>query len=235
MSLEYIKYGNATIEYDLSFTDRKTLGIKVYPDKSVHIVAPMGTPAEKVAEKVHLKAAWILKQQDFFLSFYPHTPPRRYVSGESHLYLGKKYRLKVIQSDNESVKLNGGNIYVHCKNSNDKSHIEKLLKGWYKSKIDIHFNLLFNKLIPLTKSFYQGTPTLKYKWLDKRWGSCSQKGEILLNNELIKTPKKCIEYVIIHELCHLAYLNHSAPFYNLLNKLAPDWQKTKNELEKLMV
>ena len=71
--------------------------------------------------------------------------------------------------------------------------------------------------------------------MDKRWGSCSPKGEILLNIELIKAPKKCIEYVIIHELCHLAHLNHSAAFYDLLAKLSPAWKKTKYELEKLMV
>lgn len=230
-----IIYGKSTIEYSYSYAERKTLGIKVYPDKSVHVIAPLGTSLERISEKVRSKAAWILRQQDFFLAFHPITPPRQFVSGETHLFLGKQYRLKLIVAEKESVKLHGGNITVYVKDKNNKSRIEKLLKTWFKSKADLHFNKLFQELAPLAKSFYKDTPTLKYKWMDKRWGSCSPKGEVLLNTELIKAPKKCIEYVIIHELCHLSHLNHSAAFYELLDKLSPDWRKTKDELEKLMV
>lgn len=230
-----IVYGNTTIEYSLVFTDRKTLGIKVYPDKSVHVIAPTGTSMDKITEKVHNKAAWVLKQQDFFLSFHPITPPRKYISGETHMYLGKQYRLKLIDADKESVKLHGGNITVYNKDKNNKKRIESLLKVWFKSKADLHFNKLFLEIAPLAKTFSNITPTLKYRWMDKRWGSCSQKDEILLNIELIKAPKKCIEYVIIHELCHMAHLNHSTAFYELLDKLSPNWRRTKEELEKLMV
>ncbi|MFC0875294.1 M48 family metallopeptidase [Saccharicrinis sp. FJH2] len=235
MFKEQIKYGNSTIEYYLDFANRKTLGIKVYPDKSVHVIAPNGTSKNKVSGKVYNKAAWILKQQDFFLSFHPITPPRKFVSGETHLYLGKQYRLKLISENKESVKLHGGSIIVYTKDKENKVHVETILKAWFKSKAEQHFNKLFDELVPLSKSFFKGTPTLRHRWMDKRWGSCSPKGEILLNTELIKAPKKCIEYVIIHELCHLAHLNHSAAFYELLNKLSPNWRKTKDELEKLMV
>lgn len=235
MQQEQIKYGNSTIEYSITFAERKTLGIKVYPDKSVHVIAPTGTSKKKVSEKVHSKAAWVLKQQDFFLSFHPITPPRKFISGETHLYLGKQYRLKLVKADKEAVKLQGGNIAVYCKDKDNKQQIENLLKGWFKLKADLHFNKLFQGLVPLANSFFDGKPILYHKWMDKRWGSCSQKGEVLLNNELIKTPKKCIEYVIIHELCHLAHLNHSAAFYELLDKLSPNWRRTKDELEKLMV
>lgn len=235
MIKQQIKYGSSTIEYSLSYAERLTLGIKVYPDKSVHVIAPIGTSTDKISEKVHSKAAWILRQQDFFLSFHPITPPRRFISGETHLYLGKQYRLKLVETDKESVKLHGGNITIFSKDNSNKNRIEKLLKAWFKNKADQHFSKLFQELAPLAKPFFSGTPTLKYRWMDKRWGSCSQKGEILLNTELIKAPKKCIEYVIIHELCHLAHLNHSAAFYELLEKLSPNWRKTKYELEKLMV
>jgi predicted metal-dependent hydrolase len=230
-----IKYGNTIIEYSLSFAVRKSLGIKVYPDKSVHVIAPEGTSLEKISEKLHSKASWILKQQDFFLSFHPITPPRKFISGETHLYLGKQYRLKLVVAEKESVKLQGGNITIYCKDKKNNARIEKLLKAWYKTKADQHFNKLFDELAPLAKSFSKTMPILKYRWMDKRWGSCSQKGVILLNSELIKVPKKCIEYVIIHELCHLAHLNHSAAFYKLLDKLSPYWRRIKDELERLMV
>lgn len=229
------QYGSTIIQYMLEYKDRKTLGIKVHPDKSVQVLAPEGISIEKIRNKVEKKASWIIKQQDFFLTFYPKTPPRKYISGETHLYLGRQYRLKLVESNQPTVKLNGGYIYVYTKDVLNKNKIKRQLKVWYTQKADIHFNMLFNELKTLSKSFYDGIPTLKYRWMSKRWGSCDKQGTIHLNLELIKTSKSCIEYVIIHELCHLKYLNHSNAFYELLDRIYPNWKETKNKLEHLMV
>jgi len=230
-----IKYGTSSIDFTLEYSERKTLGIKVHPDKSVQVTAPLGSSIETIKEKIRNKASWILKQQDFFLSFHPKTPTRKYISGETHLYLGKQYRLKVEEANEESVKLHGGNIEIAVKSKKNKKHIEKLLQNWYKKRALSHFEKLFKECVPLTRGFYNGTPSLNYRWMKKRWGSCDKEGRIHLNLELIKAPKKCIEYVIVHELCHLAHLNHSNEFYNLLEKKYPDWRATKDRLEKLMV
>lgn len=232
---EKIQYGNTLIYYNLEFVERKTLGIKVYPDKSVNVLAPHDSAIEKIREKVKNKASWIIKQQDFFLSFHPLTPERKFISGETHLYLGKQYRLKLHIAKNEYVKLAGGYINVYVKNTEDKKAIQEILKEWYKEKAEQHFNQLFNDLKPISKGFYQEEPILTYRWMQKRWGSCDKNGKIHLNIELIKTPKKCIEYVIVHELCHLKFLNHSNAFYTLLQKVYPDWKATKDRLEQLMV
>ena len=235
MQKHLLIFGKSKIEYTLSFADRKTLGIKVYPDKSVHVIAPIGNEIIKIEEKIRTKAPWILRQQDFFLSFHPITPPRKFVSGETHLYLGRQYRLKLVEANDKEVKLHGGNIFVYTPDKTDKAQITKQLKKWYADKAEQHFVKLFEELLPLALPFYSGTPTLKFRWMDKRWGSCSRNGVILLNTELIKAPKKCIRYVIIHELCHLAHLNHSAGFYELLERLYPGWKDVKDELERLMV
>lgn len=235
MEQQFIQYGHTTIEYSLVFDERKTLGIKVYPDKSVQVIAPFETQKDKIKDKILSKAAWIVRQQDFFMSFHPRTPARKYISGETHLYLGKQYRLKVVQSEKTAVKLQGGNIFVHTKDTKNTKQIEKQLKAWYKEKAEKHFEELYKKSQPIAKAIYHGETKLKYRWMDKRWGSCHKDGSILLNLELIKAPKKCIEYVIVHELCHLVHLNHSKAFFDLLEKHAPNWRKTKNELEKIMV
>ncbi|WP_067150257.1 M48 family metallopeptidase [Pseudotamlana agarivorans] len=232
---DQIQYGNTLIDYNLEFAERKTLGIKVYPDKSVNVSAPHESSIEKVREKVKHKASWIIKQQDFFLSFHPLTPERKFISGETHLYLGRQYRLKLHLAKNESVKLAGGYIHIYIDNLDDKNAIQDVLKRWYKEKAELHFNQLFNELKPISKGFYEQEPQLTYRWMKKRWGSCDKNGKIHLNLELIKTPKKCIEYVIMHELCHLKYLNHSTAFYTLLEKVYPDWKTTKDRLERLMV
>lgn len=230
-----IKYGTSQIDYSLEFSDRKTLGIKVHPDKSVQVIAPVESTVDEVKEKVRTKASWILKQQDFFLSFHPLTPPRKYVSGETHLYLGKQHKLKVKESQTEGVKLSGGVLYVLTKDKADKNRIEKQIKAWYKQKAEIHFTELYEKNLVLANSFEKKPSSLKYRWMDKRWGSCDKEGGIHLNLELIKAPKRCIEYVLVHEFCHLAHHDHSNAFYKLLENRFPNWKETKSKLEKLMV
>lgn len=235
MKVDQIQYGTSRIAYSLEFADRKTLGIKVHPDKSVQVIAPIDSTIDEVKQKVKSKAAWILKQQDFFLSFHPLTPERKFVSGETHLYLGKQYKLKLKESSLEDVKLHAGSLEVHVKDKTDKKRIERLIKAWYKEKADQHFIELFDKNKKLAAQFSKKPSGLKYRWMDKRWGSCDKDGGIHLNLELIKAPKKCIEYVLVHELCHLVHLDHSRAFYELLEKLYPNWRETKYKLEKLMV
>lgn len=235
MMKDHLQYGTSRIDYTLEYAVRKTLGIKVRPDNSVHVIAPLGTIESVIKAKVKSKASWILKQQDFFLAFHPITTPRKFVSGETHLYLGKQYRLKLFEAKDEVVKLRGGTIEIYIKSKEDKQKVERMLYKWYKDRAMSHFIKLFDEIVPLSKSFYNGTPILKYRWMKMRWGSCDKYGQIHLNLELIKAPKKCIEYVIIHELCHLSHLNHSKAFYVLLEEVYPDWKKTKEKLEKLMV
>ncbi len=235
MKLDQIQYGTTQINYSLEYADRKTLGIKVHPDKSVQVLAPLDSTADEVKKKIKVKASWILKQQDFFLSFQPLTPLRQFVSGETHLYLGKQYVLKLIKSDSQEVKLHGGRLEVSLKDKDDKKKVEQLLKKWYKGKADQHFNELYQSNQLLTNSFKKKPTGLKYRWMAKRWGSCDKDGGIHLNLELIKAPKKCIEYVLIHELCHLVHHDHSKAFYELLEKHYPNWKETKYKLEKLMV
>jgi hypothetical protein len=231
---EQLQYGTSKIEYALAFARRKTLGIKVYPNQSVEVIAPLESTAGQVKEKLKRKASWILKQQAFFLSFYPLTPPRQYVSGETHLYLGKQYRLKLHLSKEESVKLHGGYFHVCLKDRSNKKKVEQLLKGWYKDKAVEHFQALYEKSSKIADAFKQKPTLLKYRWMARRWGSCSSKGSILLNLELIKAPKSCIEYVLIHELCHLEHHNHSKAFYALLERYCPEWREVKQRLEEML-
>ncbi|PQJ69616.1 MULTISPECIES: M48 family metallopeptidase [Flavobacteriaceae] len=234
MELKSIPYGNSRIDFCLKRNERKTLGIKVYPDGSTVVTAPIETPYEKVTEKVKSKAQWIDKQKEFFMLFEPRAKEKLYESGESHLYLGKNYRLKINESNTNSVKLKGGYILINTKDKNNKKAIEKELKEWYKSKAIIHFQNLFENRLELAKELSEKDTSLNYKWFNNRWGSCFKDGTISLNLDLIKSPKECIDYVIVHEICHLAHHNHSNKFYNLLDKKLPNWKDSKEKLEKLL-
>jgi len=226
----FIDFGSKRIYYTLEYKARKSLGITVTPEMEVLVKAPIAATLTQVNEKVRKRAPWILKQQSFFLSYYPKTPPRKFVSGESHLYLGKQYRLRVLTGVN-GVKLAGGFMVVTCA---DKSKAKQVLKAWYLKQAKIKFELLAKKWILRFKKYDKEPESIVIREMPTRWGSCTPQNKIILNPELIKAPTGCIEYVIVHELCHLVYRNHTAKFMALQNKELPGWQKWKDKLEKVL-
>jgi predicted metal-dependent hydrolase len=229
--VETILFGSRTIDFRLEYSDRKSLGITVTPEMEVLVRAPADTPLEKVKEKIKKKAAWIIKQQSFFLSFIPKTPKRKYISGETHLYLGSHYRLQILISKVESVKLKGKFIEV---TTIEKSRVKDLLNEWYLQHALTKFNAIAQPLIDKFKKYSVEPTSIVLRDMPTRWGSCTPKGKIILNPELIKAPKGCIEYVIIHELCHLIHHDHTRKFIDLQTREMKDWEKWKMKLEKLL-
>jgi len=215
----------------LEYSNRKTLGITVTSNLNVMVKAPFDTSLEKVKEKLRKKAPWIIRQQSFFLSFHPKTPARKFIVGETHLYLGRQYRLKIEQNKIETVKLKGQFIEVA---SIDKARIKQLVNEWYLQNAKTKFHAIAQPLIDKFKKYRVEPSSIVLREMPTRWGSCTPKGKIILNPELIKAPKGCIEYVIIHELCHLIHHDHTQKFIDLQTKEMPDWEKWKMKLEKLL-
>jgi predicted metal-dependent hydrolase len=134
----------------------------------------------------------------------------------------------------EEVKLHGRFLEVYTK---DKNKAKELVEKWYLKKAN---DKLYQIAKPLFDNFISNhnfslfTFHLSLRNMPTRWGSCTPKGKIILNPELIKAPKGCIEYVIIHELCHLVHHNHTQKFIDLQTKEMKDWEKWKMKLEKLL-
>lgn len=229
-----IQFGSKEIYFSLEYANRKTLGIAVHPDLSVRVVAPTGTSLDKIHEKVKKRAHWILKQQRYFLAFEPRTPPRKYISGETHFYLGRQYRLKVIQDQEERVRLKNGFLVVSVAENDHSQRVKHLLNQWYEAHARERFSQYAAPWIEKFQKLQVKPECIEIKPLAKRWGSCTPKGKIILNLELIKAPKGCIEYVIVHELCHLVHANHSSAFFDLQTKMMPDWERWKERLESFM-
>lgn len=227
-----LQFGKYNIIYELSYRERKSLGIKVFPDCSVKVVAPLHTSPEKIRLKVLTKAPWIIKQQNEFLSFHPLTPKRKFINGETHLYLGRQYKLRIEAAEFNEVNLFRGRLIIYCMT---KSNPEKIMRQWYQEKANLHFRELLEETFPRFEKYRVPFPQLIIRVMQKRWGSCTPNGKIILNPELIKAPKGSIEYVIIHELCHLVHHNHTKAFYNLQGKMMPDWEKWKERLEYSLV
>ena len=205
----------------------KNITLRVKPTLEVILTAPLLTTDEHIEYILKKREDWINKKLEFFKENYkPQT--KEFVSGESFAYLGKNYRLKVIQSDNECVKLQRGYIQIFIK---DKSNLEKkkrLLDDWYHSKAKSYFQKVIEKYLPIVNVDIQN---VKIRAMKTRWGSCnSVKGYINLNSELIKKPSDAIEYVVFHELAHLIHPNHSREFWNYLSTYMPDWKRRKERL-----
>lgn len=226
-----IQFGSKQIDFELHYTNRKSLGITVTPDLNVLVKAPADASIEKIKEKLKKKAPWIIRQQSFFLSFHPKTPARKFKGGETHLYLGRQYRLKITKGKTETVKLKGRFIEVTTPNHSRTKH---LVNDWYHENARTKFEEIARPLIEKFKRHKVTPSSIVLRDMPTRWGSCTPKGKIILNPELIKAPKACIEYVIVHELCHLIHHDHTQRFIDLQTKEMKDWEKWKTKLEKLL-
>jgi hypothetical protein len=230
-----ITYGQETLSFDLLFSRRRTMQIAVYPDGKVVVKAPEGIPAEEVKKRVLRRSRWIKSKLDYFQQFKPRTPPRHYISGETHLYLGKQYRLKVLASAEPSVKLQRGWLTVSVKDNASPAVVKAALDRWVAEKAAQHFTASFERCWHLFEKQGFLRPNLKIRTMKTRWGSLSGKGNLTLNTKLVCAPRECIDYVLTHELCHLAHRNHGPAFYRLLEQTMPDWKKHKSKLELSLV
>jgi predicted metal-dependent hydrolase len=224
-------YGKETFSYSVHYVPRRTLEIAVHPDKSVVVKAPVGTATEKIEQRVHKRARWITRQRDYFAQFEPRTPKRLYVGGETHLYLGRQYRLRIHAGESEGVKLSRGYFDITIAKGAGPARVKELLDRWYREKAVSKFSESLEKWWP--KFAKAGAkPSLHVRKLKKRWGSLSASGRLTLNLDMIRAPQECIDYVVVHELCHLKHADHGAEFYRQLSRVIPDWKKKKLSLER---
>jgi predicted metal-dependent hydrolase len=226
-----LDYGSETIDFSLSFSPRRRLSISVEPHGGVVVKAPAEATFEAVLNQIRKKAGWIIRQRDQFAAFGPVMPPKRYVSGETHRYLGRQYRLRVTRGDLSSVKLVGRFFEVVTPDKSDSAAVRKQLDAWYRRRALKVFGDHLERC--LKSSYFRKLtfPEWSIRKMKRRWGSCMKDGAILLNLQLIQASPRCIEYVIVHELCHLIHHGHDASFYRLLGRALPDWRERKARLE----
>ena len=232
MEIVQLTYGAGQIAFRLVRRDRKTLAISVNPDAGVEVIAPMDAPLEKVFERVRKRAPWIQRQQRFFTQFQPRTPERQYVSGETHLYLGRQYNLKVVSDIRQQVKLYRGRLIVQSLKPKQRDVTRVLVEQWYRERAQAKFRerlALCQQRFSKPEDFEPAS--LVIMQLRQRWGSMTPTGKLILNRVLIRASVDAIDYVITHELCHMRHNHHGGAFFDLLDRVMPDWEKRKLKLE----
>ena len=226
-----VRYGEHEIDVRLTRRDRKTLEIAVEPDASVSVAAPLDASLTQIENKVRRRAAWIRRQQRYFMQFLPRTPERQFVAGETFRYLGRHYRLKVVPHVQASVKMRGGYLVVQSHHPDNTDMTRGLVERWYRQHAARQFS---ERLERFSQPDAFRPCGLIIRQLDQRWGSMSRASRLVLNARLIEAPVDAIDYVITHELCHIAEPHHGPKFISLLEQVLPDWRRRKEKLELAM-
>lgn len=229
-----LTYGTETFHYEVRFlASRQTLAIEVHPDSRVLVRAPVDCPEALIAERVHKRSAWISRQLAEFARYQPRTPARQYINGESHLYLGRQYRLKLVSGDATSVKPTRDQLLVAVPGEPEPERVKALLRRWYLDRA----RAVFTEVLDTSLLHFTGVeqPRLIVRAMQSRWGSLSKTGAMTLNVNLVRAPRPCIEYVVTHELCHTRHRDHDARFFKLLGQVMPDWKQRKQRLEAALL
>ncbi|MCA0930176.1 M48 family metallopeptidase [Ruegeria profundi] len=236
MTKHKITYGDQVIPYTIKPDPKRhtKIAIHVEPNGTVVVDAPPEFDLAVIHTAVQKRARWVVAHVGEALTRFAHVRPREYVSGEQIMYLGRRYVLKVITTCQKprAVRLKGSRLEVETK-SGDADDIKGRIRAWYRVKARDYFA----KKIAETSDrlpWITEAPPFRLMDMTKQWGSCSREGQVILNPHLIKAPRNCIEYVIMHELAHLKHHDHSAEFWRLIDIHQPKWRKAKSELDALV-
>jgi predicted metal-dependent hydrolase len=238
MEKHKITYSKKEIWFHLEYKNVKNLNLSIKPDQSVFVSVPINTPYEKVEVFVKSKANWIItKTSKFELTKPLHNGEKEYVSGETFKYLGKQYRLKIEEvTSKEFVTIKSSYITIFVKKKDNIRRKQNLLNDWFRKRAHSVFQEAMDEMYPLVQGDLDTKPAIEIKTMTKRWGSCLRsKNTVLLNFELIKAPRDCINYVVLHELIHFIHKNHDSKFYNHLTVLMPNWKERKAILDEEVV
>lgn len=219
---------------EVFLSDRKTNYIAVTPDMTIEFRGNLATQWDSVSAALTSKTALIRKKINYFEQYHPKPSEHKYESGETFYYIGRQYRLKKVVSEHARFRLIGKWFMAELPNPEDTDKVKKMMEKWLRDqavkRISERFQIYYDKL----QYKINEKPVLSFRRMQKRWGSCQQ-NRILMNTELIKTPMICIDYIIVHELCHLLYPKHSKAFYRKLTQIMPDWEQRKSKLERSII
>jgi predicted metal-dependent hydrolase len=223
------------VEFKVVYSRRRTLGISVLPDATVVVRVPYRTSDKTIVRIVEEKSEWIIKHRDSYQHLNDKKPGKAFSEGEKHLYRGNELLLKIEKSVKPFVWFSDGIIDMGLAKPDDQKAVKRMLYIGYKLEADLLFPEILNRML-LKHENQNFKPTgLRIRSMKRRWGSCSSKGMITLSTELIKLDDRHIEYVIVHELCHLKHHNHSSRYYELLSELFPEYKEVRKEMRKFIV
>lgn len=219
------------ISYEVKHTRRKTLGVYVYPDRRVQIRAPFRVKLNAIEQYVEQSADWILQQLDRCPDVFP-ASGLQFRDGEQHFFQGQAYTLVTGVGRPQRVELRGGVMYVYLPAGAGSDRVRAVVEDWYRVRAHELFQQRLLHWFELMREQYElPQPTMRVRRMRSQWGSCSRRHVITLSLDLVRYQLRCLDYVVVHELCHLREFNHSPAFYAMMERVMPNWRDFKRELE----
>ncbi|WP_294167700.1 M48 family metallopeptidase [uncultured Clostridium sp.] len=225
-----VQYGTKELEFKVEFKDRDTMSISVEPPNYILVVAPTGMPEEDIKGIVKSRGRWIVQKLFEFRNIDAKRVNREFVNGESFMYLGRNYSLQIhvdeTLQNNFKVKLSRGKFNVYVKEKSDEI-IKEAMESWYREKTEEQVR----KRIKYYQKFFEKKPSdIKVKEQKKRWASCTSKNELLFNWRCGMARATALDYIVVHEMCHMYYKNHSQEFWDLVASVMSDYESRKEWL-----
>lgn len=229
-----VGWGERSVIARLERTHRRVLRIDVQPSGDVVVVAPVGEARCDIQDRVNRKGAWLFREIDRVSARPVSTPERRFISGETHLLLGRQYRLSIEESEDPQVRVEGARLRILARRAEDQAHCRRLITAFYAMTAKSVFTERLEAMAPPFIRKGLKMPFLIVRPMSKRWGSLTPKGRIVLNVDLVRASPALIDYVICHELAHAFHPDHGEQWRGLFDMVMPDWQTRKAQLEALL-
>lgn len=234
--MEKIKFGSKWIEYKVQRGMRKkTVAITISPASQVIVLSPSYLNKYEIRDIVKKKAQWIIEKQEYFKNLLQLFPDKEFVSGEQILLLGKKYRLKIIKKNVNTIakpQIQGRKISLEVdkilNQENRKQVIKDIFINWYQNQAEI---IVKKRISKFSKLLGIKPDKIIIRNQQKRWGSCSSKGILRFNWKIAMMPISIIDYIVVHELCHISVKNHSTEFWKKVSLVISDYKKRRDWLK----
>lgn len=219
--------GGITVQ--VSFEPRKRVTIRILPDGGVRVNAPLSAGTAFVERLLQEKSGWIARHLERFVL----APPIRavYTKGSVHYFLGSTCTLVPVAGGRGTLLAENGLLHVSVRNPEEPDAVERALRRWYRRQAESIIGerlVIWRPLLPALPGH-----SVRFRWMRSRWGSCSRGNAVVFNVQLVKTPLPCIDYVVVHELCHTLHHDHGPGFKQLLASVMPDWKSKADRLKNL--
>jgi predicted metal-dependent hydrolase len=229
-----IVLGEQYIPIDIHYDKRKHMQLILEKDPKLVVKSPKGITEERIMQVITNRMDWILKRLKRREEINPFPSKFSYIDGEKHLYMGTEYELRIQTGRHTRIWFSDPYIEIELPDPSDSSQVQSALQNWYADQTMEYVSqrtwYYLRKFIP---EKLHSKIEFKFRRMKSRWGSCSAKGLITFNKDLIRAPREAIDYLIVHELCHLKHFNHSKTYYEELTGMMPEWKTYKRMLERI--
>ncbi len=221
---------NREIKYYIEYRKRKSVEIRIDPSGMIRVRAPKNSDENKVIELLKSKSKWIIKNMDKYFEASEEKTESDYKSGDMYKVLWKNYGLKLLINSEfykPSANIEGDHIVVRV-TKDDRELIAKAMDSFYRKEA----RRIIKERIKIYQKHFKSKPKeITFKDEKSRWGSCTSERVINFNYRIIMAPLSIVDYLVVHEMCHLAHMNHSKSFWTLVGSILPDYKESREWLK----